>query len=146
MDGCEVGLALGAFVKLMRASSSVSARAHRPLAGESLSESQFGVMEALLHRGPLCQRDLAAKILKTGGNVTLVVDNLQRQGLVERRRDQQDRRLVTVHLTDQGREVIERVYPRMVEAIVQEMKVLSSEELATLADLCRRLGRGKQTD
>lgn len=140
MDSPDDVLALGAFVKLMRASSSVSTRVHRPLLREGLSESQFGAMEALLHLGPLCQRDLAAKILKTGGNITMVVDNLQKQGWVVRHRDQQDRRIVTVHLTDAGRAMIERVYPVVAASIVREMSVLSREERAALAGLCRTLG------
>ena len=140
MNSSDELLALGTFVKLMRASGSVSARVHRPLAHERLSESQFGVLEALYHLGPLYQKDLAEKILKSSGNITMVVDNLQKQGAVERRRDQQDRRLVSVHLTDAGREMMERLFPLMAGSILREMSALSRDELVTLARLCRKLG------
>ncbi|GAB6062769.1 MarR family winged helix-turn-helix transcriptional regulator [Deferrisoma palaeochoriense] len=136
----DPSLPLGAFVKLMRAAAAVSARVHEPLAAEGLTPSQFGVLEALYHKGPLCRRDLAAKILKTGGNITQVVDHLERRGWVVRRRDHEDRRIVTVHLTDEGRSVIERVYPKMEASIVQHMSVLAPEELEALSRLAKKLG------
>jgi MarR family 2-MHQ and catechol resistance regulon transcriptional repressor len=61
--------ALNAYIKLMRAAESVTARAHNVLPKE-ITLSQFGVLEALLHRGPLCQGELASKLLRSGGNVT----------------------------------------------------------------------------
>ncbi|HSH69252.1 MAG TPA: MarR family transcriptional regulator [Deferrisomatales bacterium] len=144
MKTTDAELASGAFIKLLRASSAVSTRAHRPLAQEGLSESQFGVLEALYQRGPLCRRDLAEKILKTGGNITMVVDNLVKRAWVVRKRDQEDRRVVTIHLTAAGRAVIERVYPLMERSIAREMSVLSAEQLATLSILCRKLGLPEQ--
>src|SRR3712207_9293511 len=63
---------------------------------------------------------LAAKHLKSRNNFTTVIDNLEKQGLVRRERDRQDRRAVTVYLTDAGRARIEETFPRFVEAIVAE--------------------------
>lgn len=134
--------ALDAYIKLMRAAGSVSERSARHLAGTGLTLSQFGALEALLHRGPLCQRDLSRKLLKSGGNIVLVVDNLEKRGLVERRREGPDRRFVTVHLTPRGRRLIRRIFPRHARAIVREFEVLSPAEQEQLGRLCRRLGLG----
>jgi MarR family transcriptional regulator, 2-MHQ and catechol-resistance regulon repressor len=132
--------ALDAYIKLLRAADSVVARAHRRTACD-LTVSQFGVLETLHHLGPMHQRRIGAKLLKSGGNVTMVIDNLERRGLVERRRDQKDRRFVSVHLTPAGERLIAEVFPRHVRSIVEELSPLSAGEQATLARLCRKLGR-----
>lgn len=132
---------LDAFIKLLRATETVAANSHRNLASAGLTPSQFGVLEALFHLGPLCQRDLGRKILKSSGNITTVIDNLEKRGLVERRRGGEDRRYVAVHLTETGRGLIEELFPGQVAAICAEFAVLTPAEQAELARLCRKLGR-----
>jgi MarR family 2-MHQ and catechol resistance regulon transcriptional repressor len=133
--------ALNAFITLLRASDSVTARTSADLADHDLTGSQFGVLEALYHLGPLCQRALAGKLLKTGGNITMVVDNLEKRGLVVRKRGREDRRFVTVHLTDDGRALIRRVFPRHLASIVEELSALGAKEQEELRRLCRKLGK-----
>ena len=132
--------ALDAFVKLVRASGSVVARTNRPLSGHGLTVGQFGVLETLFHLGPLHQCTLARKHLQSGGNVTMIVDNLERGGLVRRERMAEDRRYVRVHLTDAGRERIEAIFPAHAQAIVTQMSVLTVAEQEELGRLCRKLG------
>lgn len=136
--------ALNAYIKLMRAADSVTARAHAVLP-KGLTIAQFGLLEALLHRGPLCQGELATKLLRSGGNVTLVVDNLERSGLVSRQRDPEDRRYITVSLTDQGRAFILDLFPKVAASLAREFAVLSSAEQFTLGWLCKKLGTGRPT-
>ncbi|MCM0084137.1 MarR family transcriptional regulator [Geomonas sp. Red32] len=132
--------ALNTYTKLMRAAESVTARTSRVMTGANLTVSQFGVLEALFHKGPLCQRDIAAKILKSTGNMTLVIDNLEKSGLVRRVRDTEDRRFLTIHLTEAGTGLITRVFADVEAAIVAEMSILSEEEQETLGELCKKLG------
>ena len=73
--------------------------------------------------------------------MTTVVDNLEKRGLVRRERDQEDRRMVIVHLTDSGHELIEKVLPGHVEAIKEQFKGLSKEEHIILGNLLRKLGK-----
>lgn len=134
--------ALDAFTKLMRAADSVRGRLEPRLRATGLTPSQFGVLEALLHLGPLNQRDLGVKLLVTKGNISVVVDNLEREGLVKRGNDPEDARLAVVGLTPKGRRVIERVFPRILWAILGEFSTLSHREQAALARLCRKLGLG----
>ncbi|HSH71205.1 MAG TPA: MarR family transcriptional regulator, partial [Deferrisomatales bacterium] len=134
-------LTLSSYVKLLRAAESISARAHRHLTQEKLSFSQFGVLEALYHLGPLVQRDLATKLLKSARNITMVVDNLEKRGLVRRVRSETDRRFTHIHMTPEGRLLFEQVFPRHVAGILREMRVLSVRELEALGEFCRRLGR-----
>ena len=134
-------LALNTFIKLTRAVESVTTRLGRQGTQGQLTTSQFGVLEAIYHLGPMCQGELAGKLLKSSGNMTLVIDNLEKRGLVGRERDADDRRMVMVSLTDAGRELIASIFPGHVAAIVDEMSALSSEEQETLGRLCRKLGR-----
>lgn len=132
--------ALSAFVKLMRAAESVATDIHTHLAAEKLTISQFGILEALYHLGPLCQRDAARKILKSTANITTVVDNLEKRKLVERKRSSEDRRYIALHLTPEGRQLIERVFPLHLQAIVDRFEALSQQEQQQLGCLCRKLG------
>jgi len=131
---------LNTYTKLMRAAESVTSRVHRVLSAPKLTISQFGVLEALYHKGPLCQRDIAAKILKSTGNITLVIDNLEKQGLVRRERDNEDRRYLTVHLTDTGTTLITKVFADVEASIVIEMASLNENEQELLGNLCKKLG------
>ena len=137
-------LALSSYVKLMRAADSATARIHRHLQQVGLSVTQFGVLEALYHLGPLCQRDLGRKLLKSSGNMTLVIENLEKGGLVVRRRDEADRRYWVVELSSAGQALLEEVFPRHVAAVVAEFATLSSAEQRDLARICRKLGRRDQ--
>ena len=134
-------LALRIFVKLVRAANGLSARLNRPLADAGLTESQFGVLEALLHVGPLHQRELAGKILRTHGNVTLVVDQLEKRGLVRRERGSDDRRFIRVHLTEAGTGLVRSLFPDHAARLVEEMSLLTEDEQRELGRLCRRLIR-----
>ncbi|MBL8045892.1 MAG: MarR family transcriptional regulator [Anaerolineales bacterium] len=135
--------ALNAFIKFTRANNALMSRLFRRGTMEPLTESQFAVLEALYHLGPLCQGEISKKILRSGGNITLVIDNLEKQGWARRERDTEDRRLVRVSLTPHGRQTIEDVFPRHVQAIVEEMKVLSPAEKEQLSELCKKLGKGE---
>lgn len=134
--------ALDAFIALMRCSESVLAATSPPYVEEGLTSSQFGTLECLFHLGPLYQRDIARKLLRTGGNVVMVVDNLEKRGLVIRRKDPEDRRCTWVELTDPGRRLIEGLFPRVLEKIVGCLGVLTPKERVELHRLCRKLGRG----
>lgn len=132
--------ALNAYIALMRASDSVSARVHRHLATTGLSVSQFGMLEILHHLGPLSPRDLGLKLLKSSGNVTVILDNLEKRGLVRRERDLHDRRMVTIHLTAEGQALIAEVFPRQVSAVTADLSALTPDEQDELRRLCRKLG------
>lgn len=132
--------ALDCFIKLLRASESVNAAAVRQIQANGLTESQFGVLEALLHLGTLNQNQLAGKILKSGGNITLVIDNLLKHGLVVKEKRSDDRRCYWISLSDSGKELITRIFPEHVRIITERFAALSSEQQKQLAMLCRKLG------
>ena len=144
-DPCVVA-ALRVYVKLLRASKAVLARVEPRLAAQGLTATQLGVLEVILHLGPLSQRDLGRKVLTSAGNMTDVIDKLEARGLVCRSRLQTDRRSVQVALTPQGRALIEALFPRHAEDIAAAMGALTPAEMEQLGGLLRRLGRGAAED
>jgi len=134
-------LALDTYIKFTRAANAFESRLFQTGILEDLTPSQFGVLETLYHLGPLCQGEVSAKLLKSTGNITLVLDNLEKRGLVRRVREIEDRRMVKIFLTPEGEVMIRRVFPLMVEAITQEFGMLTAEEQAQLGILCRKLGK-----
>src|SRR5688572_9074442 len=125
----------------MRATQSVSSRIERRLDDLDLTINQFGVLEALHHLGPMCQRALGEKLLTSGGNITRVVDNLERRKLVRRERDATDRRYITVHLSPEGRALIQQIFPGHVARITEEMSALGAGEQEELQRLLKKLGK-----
>lgn len=134
-------MALSTLIKLQRSVNAVHAQTLPVLQKEfGITESQLGVLETILHLGPLCQNELGQKILRSGSNITTVVDNLERDGLVKRVRDATDRRMQIVHLTDRGEAHIARALPAHVARVVRSMSVLTRDELLELGRICRKLG------
>ena len=140
-------LVLDAFIKLMRASHAIPSRQYHQLSEVGLTNSQFGVLEALYHLGPLNQRTLGKKILTSEGNITFIIDNLVKKELVTRRRDPQDRRRSIIELTSKGREFIKSYFPTHLSYIMKEFEDFSEEELQEFARLAKKAGiNPKQSD
>jgi MarR family 2-MHQ and catechol resistance regulon transcriptional repressor len=132
--------ALATYVKLLRASRAIVGRIEKRLARHGLTATQLGVLEAVLHRGPLTHRELGRKLLTSAGNMTDVVDKLETRGLVRRARGAGDRRLVHVELTAEGRALIEDLFPRHAADIAEAMSGLGRPDLRRLGEMLRTLG------
>jgi MarR family 2-MHQ and catechol resistance regulon transcriptional repressor len=132
--------AVRAYVKLMRASRAVIARVEPSIAAAGLTLTQLGVLEVILHKGPMTHRDLGRKVLTSAGNMTDVVDKLEARGLVRRVRAADDRRQVRVELTDAGTALIGGLFPRHAGDIARAMAGLGREEMRMLGELLRKLG------
>ena len=136
--------ALDSYIKLMRAADTISSAVNLSLSKFGLTESQFNVLDALYHLGPLSQKELGFKLLKSGGNITMVIDNLEKNSYVERIRGAEDRRIFFVHLTKNGGKRLEEVLISQVNLITSEMNRLSKREQIELQRLCKRIGFRKQ--
>jgi MarR family 2-MHQ and catechol resistance regulon transcriptional repressor len=134
-------LALSTFIRFTRAASSLENRLFQQDIIGDLTESQFGVLETLHHLGPQCQSTVSSKLLKSSGNITLVVDNLEKRGFIKRVKNEEDRRVTMIHLTDQGEKLIKEIFPNMVSAITNEMAILTSEEQEMFGNLCKKFGK-----
>ncbi len=132
--------ALRAYVKLLRAGKAVVARVEPRLSARGLTVTQLGVLEAILHKGPLTQRELGRKVLTSAGNMTDLIDKLEGRLLVCRSRVAGDRRSVRVALTPTGRSLIEALFPLHARDIAEAMGGLTTTELGELGRLLRKLG------
>src|SRR5271169_2849938 len=133
-------LALVTYVKLTRAANAARNFASRSLNDTGLTLTQFAVLEALYHIGPMSLSDISQKILTTGGNLTMVVGNLEKQGLAHRQQSPEDRRVLIVVLTAKGKLLIRRLFPEHAAGITEFMAALSPYEQEQLGSLCRKLG------
>ncbi|HYO72887.1 MAG TPA: MarR family transcriptional regulator [Archangium sp.] len=132
--------ALDTFIKLTRAMETLGAQLQRHLASLEITPPQLGVLEALLHVGPMSQSELGRKLLRSNPNMTALLDNLERHKWIQRERSPEDRRVVVVSLTPEGRRVIERVFPAHAAHVTALMGALTAEEQETLGALCKKLG------
>ena len=123
----------------MRAAQTVTSRVHYALP-EGLTTTQFAVLDALYHRGPLSQKELSTKLLTSSGNLTLVIANLKRKKLVSKTRSGKDRRYYTIRLSPKGRRFLAGFMPVHAERMASFFAVLSEAEQAQLGELCRRVG------
>jgi MarR family 2-MHQ and catechol resistance regulon transcriptional repressor len=140
--GLRAARALDLWVKLARAFSTLNHQAEVHIRSFGLTQPQFSVLECLGHRGSMTLGELCRKHLVSGGNMTVVVDNLERDGLVERIRSKDDRRQVSVELTPAGQKLFEKIFPPHADFITDCANVLAKDEQEQLSTLLKKLGLG----
>jgi MarR family 2-MHQ and catechol resistance regulon transcriptional repressor len=129
------------YLVLWKAARALEARSLASIEGTGLCASDFGVLEALLHKGPLPVNAIGKKVLLTSGSITAAVDRLADRGLVKRKDDPEDRRVRRVELTAKGRQLITTAFSRHEADLDQLVSVLTRQERSTLVALLRKLGR-----
>ncbi len=131
---------LNSFIKLTRAADALRSRISPVINTNEITESQFYVLDSLYHSGPLTQKNIGEKVFRSGGNITLVIDNLEKQGYVKRVRGKEDRRYFTIHLTKAGKNLMDKIFPKFLSEIKKEMDVLGDSEHKQLQELCKKVG------
>jgi MarR family transcriptional regulator, 2-MHQ and catechol-resistance regulon repressor len=140
--GKKTDLALSLWVKLARAYTTFGNRSHADIRSYGLTQPQFGVVESLGHLGEITLGELSRKMLSSCGNITVVVDNLEKEGLVHRRHCTDDRRVIYVQLTPKGKKLFGTIFPRHARCITGLAAVLTEEEQEHLGGLLKKLGTG----
>ncbi len=140
--GPQVDRALALWVKLARAFSTFNRLTDDNIRLSGLTQAQFGALECLGHLGPMTLGDLCAKQLVSGGNMTVIVDNLERAKLVERVRVPGDRRSIVVRLTPKGRKLFRSVFPAHALHVARLAAVLTAQEQDAAGRLLKKLGCG----
>ena len=138
--GKKTDLALNTWVKLARAFSSFNKRSVESIRTFGLTQPQFAVIEVIGHLGPLKVGEICSKMLVSGGNMTLVLDNIEKLGYLERIHSREDRRAILIQLTPQGQNLFDEVFKNHAEHISKLMSVLSSEEQKNLGETLKKLG------
>ncbi len=138
--GAREDKALGLWIKLARAYSVFNKASVHDIRGFGLTQPQFGALECLGHLGAMTIGQLSRKMLVSGGNMTCVVDNLEKEGLVRREAAASDRRSIIVDLTPKGRSLFEEIFPKHATFISEVAKALTEQEQEQLAVLLKKLG------
>jgi len=126
---------------LWKAAKTIERVDRASIAHTGLQLSEFAIMEALLHKGPLTITALGDKVLLTSGSMTAAINRLERRGHVRRRRDASDGRRFHIHLTDKGRSIIDRAYARHAANLERVAEALTPPERETLVRLLKTIGR-----
>lgn len=132
----------GAHLRLVlwKAYKAVEQVDRRSISGTGLCVSDFTILEALLHKGPLPVNAIGKKVLLTSGSITTAVDRLAERGLVERKPDPKDGRVAQVHLTAAGRALIEPAFEEHAQRLETIASRLSVDERGTLVNLLKKYG------
>src|ERR1700737_1755129 len=112
------------------------------LSRTGLGDSDFRVLEVLLHKGPLPLNTIGPKVWLTPGSISVAVDRLEKKALVKRK-NTDDRRVRLVELTAKGRAIITKTFAEPAAAMEEVAGVLSTEERLTLLRLLKKLGKGR---
>jgi len=134
--------ALGLWVKLARAYHTFAHYTAEDIRSSGLTQPQFGALESLGHLGSMQIGELCRKQLVSGGNMTVVVDNLEKDGLVERVPHPEDRRAIIVRLTAKGKKLFEDTFPKHAQYVAKIASVLTEQEQEELSRLLKKLGTG----
>ena len=138
--GKKADMALSTWVKLARAFASFNKKSIENIRNFGLTQPQFAVIETLGHLGPLKVGEICTKMLVSGGNMTLVLDNIEKLGFIERTHSKEDRRAINVQLTKQGQELFDNIFISHAEHVTKLMAVLTADEQKILSDLLKKLG------
>ncbi|OXM84839.1 MarR family winged helix-turn-helix transcriptional regulator [Paenibacillus rigui] len=135
---------LDLFIALSRASQWVNAHADRDIRTHGLNRTEFGVLELLYHKGAQPIQQIGGKVLMSSGNITYVVDKLEKKQFVQRKASTEDRRLIYAEITKQGEQFIEQVFPQHMDVIEKAVEALTSEEKQLASELLKKLGKHAQ--
>jgi MarR family transcriptional regulator, 2-MHQ and catechol-resistance regulon repressor len=134
------------FLVLWKTYRAMLAKADESKKDVGLGDSDFRVLEVLLHKGPLPVNVIGEKVELTTGSITTAVDRMEAKWLVVRRSHPEDRRVRIVELTAKGRRLIEKAYAQHEIHMERAMRVLSREERSVLVELLKRLGKQEPED
>src|SRR5207237_4627978 len=126
---------------LMKAFQALIPHAAESIERTELGDSDFRVLEVLLHKGPLPVNTIGPKVWLTPGSISVAVDRLVKKGLVSRKDQAEDRRVRQVELTAKGRALIGRGLQEHAAAMENAVSVLSKNERLALLRLLKKLGK-----
>ena len=129
---------LSTLVVFTRAEHAIHKKEYQTIKESGLTPAQFGVLEVLYNKGDLKINELIEKILTTSGNITVVIKNLEKEGLIQKSADPKDKRSCIISLTDKGKQYIEAILPKHIDNIRSIFEVLSNEEKRVLKDILKK--------
>lgn len=136
----QVNQSLKLFIVLSRAYRALNEEVNKVIQQKGLNPTEFAVLELLYHKGDQPLQQIGGKILLASGSITYVVDKLEQKGFLKRIGCPKDRRVTYAQITDEGRALIEEIFPEHSQRIDNLMEVLHPQEKQTAIDLLKKLG------
>ncbi len=124
---------------MSRALRTTHIKSEAMLRQNGLTRAQFEVLEALYHKGSLTVGSLIDTVLSTSGNMTVVIRNLEQNGMVRRTKKETDARSYLIDLTEAGREIISSVFEKHMENLENALLPLTDEEKNTIINILNKL-------
>lgn len=143
MPHTDEKLSLKLFVVLSKAYKSLMEAATKDIRTYGLSASEFAIMEALYSKGRYPIQQIGEAILLTSGSMTYNIDKLENKGLLRRVLCQEDRRVIYVEMTEDGRRLFDDIFPKHTVYMHNAMSGLSSEQKLEAIRLLKMLGKQK---
>ncbi|BBO78492.1 MarR family transcriptional regulator [Desulfosarcina widdelii] len=136
----------GAHIRLVlgRAAKAIERIDRGSIAGTGITVSDFSILEALLHKGPLPINTIGEKVLLTSGSMTAAANRLEEKGLIKRIQDPSDGRCFYLHLTKTGRRLIKEAFDKHARNLEKIVDVLTAEERSELLTLLKKVGKHAQ--
>jgi MarR family transcriptional regulator, 2-MHQ and catechol-resistance regulon repressor len=133
--------ALHAWLIMLKAWQSIARFVRPTMVEERLGESDFRVLEVLLHKGPMPVNAMGPKVDLNPGSVSVAVDRLYKKGFVSRIESSSDRRVRTVSLTEKGREMFVPLFRQHAALLKRVFQDVSSEEMQQLEVVLKKIGK-----
>lgn len=131
---------LKAFVVLMKASRTLEEIIKKDISTYGMRTSDFTILEALYHKGRQTIREISEAVLINTGSITYVIDKLENKGLLERSNCADDRRVVYIQITNQGKELMDDIFPKHQRVIEEIFEDVSIEDKQILIDVLKKVG------
>lgn len=139
----EDNISLKAFVVLLKAAKTVEGKVTDDISSYDMKVPEFTVLEALYHKGAQTVRQISNAVLIKFGSITYVIDKLETKGLVKRVNSETDRRVVYIHITDDGKKLMDQIFPKHQKVIEEMFHNIHEDERVVLIDLLKRIGKGR---
>lgn len=141
--GSNTDKAMSTWIQLFRAFNKIRAKESLYIHSFDLTMNQFQVLEVLYHRGDLSIGAITTLTMGTPGNITVIVRNLKRDGLVDSIPDPKDKRSSILSITKKGKEIIEKLFPDHAKNLDSYFEVLNDDEMESLFNLLRKLHKSQ---
>ncbi|MGG4179883.1 MarR family transcriptional regulator [Virgibacillus pantothenticus] len=134
-------LSLKAFVVLIKASKALQDHVMEDIKNYGMKTSEFIILETLYHKGKQTVREISDSVLIKTGSITYVIDRLEEKGMLQREHCQKDRRVVYIDITDEGKNLMDEIFPKHQKVIEELFMDISDEQKQTIIDVLKKVGK-----
>ncbi|API92770.1 MarR family transcriptional regulator [Virgibacillus pantothenticus] len=134
-------LSLKAFVVLIKASKALQDHVMEDIKNYGMKTSEFTILETLYHKGKQTVREISNSVLIKTGSITYVIDRLEEKGMLQREHCQKDRRVVYIDITDEGKNLMDEIFPKHQKVIEELFMDISDEQKQTIIDVLKKVGK-----